>query len=152
MLCASRLSEMHALGVQGLPAEPAAGGVAAGPPAPGLAPGPEVHDAASATTPNVTTQIRLTIADLSAPATTSQGTRPKPRSGAWDVPLHQTTGSPPPGNGHIERYLRSLPADHAGWPAPPAVLLSTTPPGPQHRRTAGVLSGYAIHTGGVRAP
>ena len=56
---------------------------------------------------------------------------PKPRSGAWDVPLHQTTGSPPPGNGHIERYLRSLPADHAGWSEPPAVLLSTTPPGSQ---------------------
>jgi hypothetical protein len=50
-------------------------------------------------------------------------------------------------NGHIERYLRSLPADHSGWPAPPAVLLSMTPPDPQHRRTAGVPSGYAIRQG-----
>ena len=78
MLCASRLSEMHPLGVQGLPAEPAAGRVAAGPPAPGLAPGPAVHDAASATTPNATTQIRLATADLPAPGATSQGTEPNP--------------------------------------------------------------------------
>ena len=69
MLLASRLSEMHALGVQTLPAEPAGagGGVAAGPPASGPAPQPEVHDAASATTPSATTQIRLTTADLPAP-------------------------------------------------------------------------------------
>jgi hypothetical protein len=69
MLLASRLSEMHAPGVQTLPAEPADAGVAAGPPAPGPALEPEVHDAASATTPNATTQIRLTTADLPAPPT-----------------------------------------------------------------------------------
>ena len=69
MLCASRLSEMHALEVQTLPAEPAGTGgrVAAGPPAPGPALEPEVHDAASATTPSATTQIRLTTTDLPAP-------------------------------------------------------------------------------------
>jgi hypothetical protein len=67
MLLASRLSEMHALGVQALSAEPAGTGgeVAAGPPAPG----PAVHDAASATAPSATTQIRLTTTDLRAPAT-----------------------------------------------------------------------------------
>jgi hypothetical protein len=69
MLLASRLSEMHALGVQTLPTEPAGAGVAAGPPAPGPALGPEVHDAASATIPSATTQIRLTTADLPAPPT-----------------------------------------------------------------------------------
>jgi 2-dehydropantoate 2-reductase len=76
---------MHALGVQGLPAEPAAGGVAAGPPAPGLAPGPEVHDAASATTPNATTQIRLTTADLPAATIASQAyfSAPCADSVAW---------------------------------------------------------------------
>jgi hypothetical protein len=71
MLLASRLSEMHALEVQTLPAEPAGTGgrVAAGPPAPGPVLEPEVHDAASATTPSATTQIRLTTADLPAPPT-----------------------------------------------------------------------------------
>ena len=71
MLLASRLSETHALEAQTRPAEPAdtRGGVAAGPPAPGPALEPEVHDAASATTPNATTQIRLTTADLPAPPT-----------------------------------------------------------------------------------
>jgi len=64
MLPASRLSEVHARGAQALPAEPAGGGeVAAGPPASG----PEVHDAASATVPNATTQIRLTTTDLPLP-------------------------------------------------------------------------------------
>jgi hypothetical protein len=69
MLCASRLSEMQAPGVQTLPAEPAdtGGRVAAGPPAPGPAREPEVHDAARATAPSATTQIRLTTADLPAP-------------------------------------------------------------------------------------
>jgi hypothetical protein len=71
MVLASRLSETHPLGVQTLPAEPAGtgGGVTAGPPAFGPAPQPAVHDAASATTPSATTQIRLTTADLPAPTT-----------------------------------------------------------------------------------
>jgi hypothetical protein len=71
MLLASRLSEMHASAVQTLSAEPAGtgGGAAAGLPASGPALEPEVHDAASATTPNATTQIRLTTADLPAPTT-----------------------------------------------------------------------------------
>jgi hypothetical protein len=71
MLLASRLSEMHARAVQTLSAEPAGTGgvVAAGLPAFGPALEPEVHDAASATTPSATTQIRLTTADLPAPTT-----------------------------------------------------------------------------------
>jgi hypothetical protein len=71
MLLASRLSEMHALEVQTLPAEPADadGGVAAGPPASGPPPQPEMQDAASVTTPSAPTQIRLTTADLPAPPT-----------------------------------------------------------------------------------
>jgi hypothetical protein len=71
MLLASRLSEMHALGVQTLSAEPVGTGgrAAAGPPALGPALEPDVHDAASATTPNATTQNRLTTADLPAPIT-----------------------------------------------------------------------------------
>src|SRR5690242_10213279 len=81
MLLASRLTETHARAVQGLSAEPAdtGGRVAARPPAPGPPLDPEVHDAASATTPNATTQIRLTTADLPAPATASQRCSPN-----WD--------------------------------------------------------------------
>ena len=71
MLLASRLSEMHALTAQTLPAEPAGtgGGVAAGPRAFGPPLQPQTHDAASAATPSATTQIRLTTADLPAPPT-----------------------------------------------------------------------------------
>ena len=130
MLCASRLSEMHTLGVQGLPAEPAAGGVAAGPPAPGLAPGPEVHDAASATTPNVMTQIRLTTADLPASATTSHGTKPKPPLRRLGRPAPPDHRQPATGERPYREVPATPPADYAGWPAPPAVLLSTTPAGP----------------------
>jgi hypothetical protein len=70
MLRASRLSEMHALEVQILPAEPAGAGgrVAAGPPAPGPPPQPEMHDAASAAAPSAATQIRLLTANLPLPA------------------------------------------------------------------------------------
>ncbi len=79
MLLASRLSEMHASAVQTLSAEPAGTGgeAAAGPPAPE----PEVHDAASATTPNAATQIRLTTADLPLPPQLHKRTKPTPRSG-----------------------------------------------------------------------
>ena len=68
---ASRPSETHALGVQTLSAEPVdiGGRVVAGPSAPDPALEQDVHDAASATTPNATTQIRLTTANLPAPAT-----------------------------------------------------------------------------------
>src|ERR1017187_1041761 len=59
MLCASRLSETHALGTQTLSAEPGAW-AAARPPACGPALQPDTHAAASATTPNPTNQIRLT--------------------------------------------------------------------------------------------
>ena len=71
---ASRLSETHALGVQTLSAEPVdiGGRVVAGPSAFDPALEQDVHDAASATTPNATTQIRLTTTDLPAPATASQ--------------------------------------------------------------------------------
>ena len=91
MLCASRLSEMHALGVQAL-----LGGTrrrrrrgcrrapVAGPP-----PQPERHDAASATAPSATTQIRLATADLPAPPAAWQRHEAKPLSGAWEVPFHQ---------------------------------------------------------------
>jgi hypothetical protein len=99
MLRASRLSEMHALEVQTLPAEPAGGGVAAGPPAPGPPPQPETQDAASATTPSATTQIRLTTADLPAPPRLDRAAKPVP-SGARQVPFHQTLAEPSLGKGH----------------------------------------------------
>ena len=103
MLLASRLSEMHALGVQTLSAEPAdaCGGVAAGPPAFGPPPQPEMQDAASVTTPSATTQIRLTTADLPAPPPQlDRAAKPVP-SGAREVPFHhQTLAEPSLRKGH----------------------------------------------------
>ena len=101
MLRASPLSEMHALEVQTLPAEPAGTGgrVAAGPPAPGPALEPEVHDAASATTPSATTQIRLTTADLPTPPQRDKAAKPVP-SGAREIPFHQTLAEPSVRSGH----------------------------------------------------
>src|SRR5215471_6657829 len=61
MLCASRLSETHALRTQTLSAEP--GWVAGGPPGCGPALQPQVHDTASAATPSTATQLRLTTAN-----------------------------------------------------------------------------------------
>src|SRR5260370_10742771 len=80
MVRASRVSELHEGEVGTRSAEPAdtGGGVAAGPPAFGPALEPEVQDAASATTPNATTQIRLTTADLPAPPTACQRYYAKP--------------------------------------------------------------------------
>jgi hypothetical protein len=71
---------MHALEVQPLPAEPAGTGgrVAAGPPGPGPAREPEVHDAARATTPSATIQIRLTTADLPLPPQPDRAAKPVP--------------------------------------------------------------------------
>src|SRR5215471_16935883 len=57
MLCASRLSETHARGVQTLSAEPPV----AGPPLQ-----PQTHHPASATTPSATPQIRLATVNLPA--------------------------------------------------------------------------------------
>ena len=69
MLCASLLSEMHALGVQTLPAEAAGtGGRAGAGPASGPPPQPQMHDAASAAAPSAATQIRLLTANLPLPA------------------------------------------------------------------------------------
>src|SRR5690349_7481013 len=113
MLLASRLSEMHALEAQTLPAEPAdtGGGVAAGPPAPGPAREPEVHDAARATTPSATTQIRLTTADLPLPhcMTELRSQSPPPRGG----PVPPDTRRAVCEEGHPQGTYTSPPADHA---------------------------------------
>src|SRR5580704_15956316 len=86
MLRASRLSEMHARGAQAPPTEPvgAGGGVATGP-AVGPPPQPERHDAASATTPSATTQIRLATANLPAPPAASQSCEASPLSSAGSL-------------------------------------------------------------------
>jgi hypothetical protein len=92
MLRASRLSEMHALAVQTLSAEPAgvSGRVAAGPAASGPPLQPEMHDAASAAAPSAATQIRLITANLPAPRSPAE-LRSQYPSGAMEVPFHQTS-------------------------------------------------------------
>jgi len=96
MACASRLSEMHALGVQTLPAEPATAGgrVAAGPPAPGPPLQPQMHDAASAAAPSAAAQIRLITANLPARLQPDRAAKPVP-PGAGEVPSRQASVSPP---------------------------------------------------------
>src|SRR5437667_6105070 len=90
MLRASRLSEMHARGVQTLSAETVgAGGVAAGPPVSGPPPQPQMHDAASAAAPSATAQIWLLTANLPAPRSLT-GLRSR-------SPLWREAGPVPPG-------------------------------------------------------
>src|SRR5690349_15652102 len=118
MLLASRLSEMHALEAQTLPAEPAGTGgrVAAGPPAPGPVLEPEVHDAASATAPSATTQIRLTTADLPAPPQLTELRSQSSPARGGPVPPDTRRAvceeRPPPG------YLHEPSRRSCRWPAP----------------------------------
>src|SRR5690348_5161314 len=97
MLCASRLSETHALRVQALSAEPG-GWVAATPPACGPPLQPDTHAAASATTPNAPTQIRRATANLPAPAA-SQRHEARPLCGAGSRSTRPPAGLAPR-NGH----------------------------------------------------
>src|SRR5215469_11330501 len=113
MLCASWLSETHALRTQTLSAEPG-GWVAARSPACGPALQPDTHAAASAATPNATTQIRLATANLPLPRSVLTSTwRPaRPRT-AWQrgpgtACLHcgREAGAATCGRGVAHRQLR----------------------------------------------
>src|SRR5215831_3085259 len=106
MLRASRLGETHALAVQTRSAEPAgaggraAGPPAAGPPAAGPPPQPQRHDAASATTPSATTQIRLATANLPALPAAWQSCEASPPFSAREVLVHRAFTKPSVKNGH----------------------------------------------------